>query len=191
MEESSGNVGKSRTSRWRIAAWSTAALLLIAVAVAMQFTDEIDWSVGDFIVAGILLFGSLGAYEAVSRLSNDSTIRAGFGLAIAASLFLLWANGAVGLTDSDADAMYLVVIIFTILGAFFVRFRPKGMARIMFLTAIGQALVGIVALIAGMVPPHNAPFEIIRIACIFAAPFVGSALLFRQAALGESDNRAV
>jgi hypothetical protein len=191
MEESPGKVGKVGKGHWRIAAWSTAALLLIAVAVGMQFTDEIDWGIGDFIVAGILLFGSLGAYEAVSRLSNDSTIRTGFGLAIAGSLFLLWANGAVGLTDSYADAMYPVVIIFTILGSFFVRFRAGGMARIMFLTAIGQASVGIVALIAGIVPPHNSPSDIIGMVFIFGAAFVGSALLFRQAAFRESGSRAV
>ena len=185
MKESSEIVGKSRTSRWRIAAWGIAALILIAVAIAMQFTDEIDWSVGDFIVAGILLFGSLGAYEAVTRLSNDKAIRAGFGLAIAGSLLLLWANGAVGLTDSDADAFYLVVVIFAVLGSFFVRFRPQGMARTMFLTAIAQALVGIVALIAGMVPPFNSPFEILGIACFFGALFVGSALLFKRAAQGK------
>ena len=117
-------------------------------------------------------------------------MRAGFGLAIAGSLFLLWANGAVGLTDSDADALYLFVIIFAIVGSLLARFRPHGMARTMFLTAIAQALVGIVALVAGMVPPHNSPFEIIRIACIFGAPFVGSALLFRRVALKKSDNSA-
>ncbi len=187
MEESSEVVGNSRTSRWRVAAWSAAVLLLVAVAVAMQFTDEVAWDATDFIVAGILLFGSLGAYEAVSRLSNDLVIRAGFGLAIAASLLLLWANGAVGLTDSDADAFFLVVVSFTVLGSFFVRFRPQGMARIMFLTAIAQALVGIVALMAGIVPSFNSPFEILAIASFFGALFVGSALLFKRAARDSAE----
>lgn len=167
------------------------ALISIAVAMAMQFTDEVEWSVSDFVVVGFLLFGSLGAYEVVSRLSNDSAIRAGFGFAIGGSVLILWANGAVGLTDSDADVFYVVVIIFAVLGSFFVRFRPQGMARIMLLTAISQAMVGIVALIAGMVPPHNSLFKIIQISCIFGAPFVGSAALFRRSALRKSDNSAM
>lgn len=34
-----------RARRWRIAAWGTAALLLVLPLVAMQFTDEVDWDV--------------------------------------------------------------------------------------------------------------------------------------------------
>jgi hypothetical protein len=168
-------------------AWSILVLLLVAVALSMQFTEEIDWSAGDFIIASILLFGSLGAYKAVSRLSSDSTVRAGFALAIAASLFLVWANGAVGLTDSDADALYPVVVIFALMGSILVRFRPRGMARIMFLTSVATASVGIIALIAGIVPPHNDPFDIIRIAFIFGVPFAGSALLFWLTIPEKSD----
>ena len=95
----------------------------------------------------------------------------------------MWANGAVGLTDSDADAFYIVVVIFAILGSFLVRFRPNKMAIVMILTAFSQALVGVVALIAGIVPPHNPPLEIIRIACIFGVAFLISAALFWKAAV--------
>jgi len=30
--------------------------ILLIPLIAMQFTDEVDWSIGDFIIAGILLF---------------------------------------------------------------------------------------------------------------------------------------
>lgn len=35
----------------------TTGLLLLVPLVAMQFTDEVDWGGGDFVVAGGLLFG--------------------------------------------------------------------------------------------------------------------------------------
>jgi hypothetical protein len=57
------------------------------------------------------------------------------------------------------------------------------MARALLATALAQALVAIIALIAGK---HEAPVssasEILGLTGIFVALFVGSALLFRHAA---------
>ena len=52
----------------------------------------------------------------------------------------------------------------------------------MFAVALAEASVGVGALIAGVVPAHNSAFVILGISGFFAALFVGSALLFRQAA---------
>ena len=52
-----GNTGGRRGSRWRIAAWSVAALVLLIPLIAMQFTDEVNWSGGDFVFAALLLLG--------------------------------------------------------------------------------------------------------------------------------------
>jgi hypothetical protein len=37
-------------SRWRIAAWATAAILLLLPLIAIQFTDEVNWDETDFAV---------------------------------------------------------------------------------------------------------------------------------------------
>ena len=37
---------------WRIARWTVAGTLLALPAVAMQVTDEVNWTVSDFVFAG-------------------------------------------------------------------------------------------------------------------------------------------
>jgi hypothetical protein len=169
-------------SRRRLAAWAAAALILVAPWVAMQFTDEVNWTASDFVFAGALLFGALGAYELAVRWTGNTVYRAAAGVALAAAVLLLWVNAAVGITDGAADAMYAGVPAVGILGAIVARFQPRGMARAMFATALAQASIGVVALAAGMVPAFNSAFEILGITGFFAALFVGSALLFREAA---------
>lgn len=182
MEGLAEEGGARHMSPWRIGAWVAAALLLLVIFVVMQVTDEVNWKVGDFIVAGVLLFGSLGAYEFAIRTSGNSAYRAGIGVAIGAALLLVWVNGAVGITDSDADGFYLVVVAIGIIGAVFARLRPDGMARAMIVTAVAHALVGPIALIAGIVPAHNSVLEILGLTAFFAALFIGSAVNFREAA---------
>lgn len=189
----SGNTddgGGRRGSRWRVTAWVAAALVLLVPLVAMQFTDEVNWTVGDFVLAAVLPFGFLGTYELAARMTGNTAYRAGVGVAIAAAFLLVWVNGAVGITDSDADWAFLLVPTVGIIGAIIARFRSRGMVRAMFATAIAQALVAVIALIAGIVPAFNSPFEILGITGFFVALFVGSALLFREAARGRPERGA-
>jgi hypothetical protein len=70
---------------------------LLLVAAAMQFSDEIDWGPGDFLVAGLLLF-SAGASLGVARERFPPGIARK--IVIAAVLLataLVWADLAVGL----------------------------------------------------------------------------------------------
>lgn len=171
--------------RWRMAAWAAAALVLLAPWVAMQFTDEVSWSASDFVFAGVLLFGALGAYELALKATGNTAYRAALGVALAAAVLLVWSNAAVGITDGAADAVYAGVPLVGIIGAIAGRFRPRGMARAMLATALAQGLVGVSALAAGVVPTHNSALEVLGITGFFAALFVGSALLFREAAHRE------
>ena len=167
-----------------MAAWAAAALILLAPLVAMQFTDEVSWTVSDFVFADVLIFGALGAYELAARRAGNTAYRAAVGVALATAVLLVWTNAAVGITDGTADTLYTAVPAVGIIGAIVARFHPRGVARAMFATALAQALVGVTALIAGIVPAHNSAFEILAITAFFAALFIGSALLFREAARG-------
>lgn len=191
MDGSAENGGARRMSRWRIAAWVAAALFLMANFVAMQLTAGVNWSVGDFVFAAVLLFVPLGIYELVARMGGGTAYRTGVGMALVAALLLLWSSGAVGITDSDADLMYILALAVGIIGAFVARFRPEGMARAMFATALALASAGVIALVAGIVPAHNSAFEILGITGFFVALFAGSALLFREAARGGPERGAV
>ena len=72
-------------------------LLLFIPLIGMNFTDEFDWSLSDFIVAGLLLLVfSLTDNFIVLRISNRN--RRVFFMTILLILFLLvWAELAVGI----------------------------------------------------------------------------------------------
>ena len=85
--------------------------------------------------------------------------------------------------DNPTNLMYGGVLAVGIIGAIIARFQPHGMARALFATALAQALVAVIALIAGM---HQAPYssvgEILGLNGFFVVLFLGSAWLFRNAA---------
>jgi len=184
MADDAENGAPRPKGRLRIARWvAVTTLILLVPLVAMQFSDEWNWSLGDFIVVGALLMSVGVSYELAVRKTGDTAYRAGAGLALAGALILVWVNGAAGITDSDADALFVLLVVpIGIVGSIIARFQPGGMARAMFATASAQALVGVAALIAGIVPAYNSPAETLGLTGFFAMVFVGSALLFRQAA---------
>ena len=187
-------VGRRR-SRWRIAAWAAAALLLLLPLVAMQFTKEVVWDVADFAVAGALLFGAGLTYELVARTMANIAYRAGGGVAVAAALILVWVNLAVGLIgteDNPANLMYVGVLAIGIIGAIIARFQPHGMARALVATALAQTLVAVIALIArfGSTGPIW-PQDILMSTAFFDTLWLISAWLFRKAARGGPERVAV
>lgn len=181
---------ESEGGRWgsgrRMAAWCAAVLLLLMLPLlAMQVTGQVDWDVFDFAVVGALLIGAGVSYELAARMTASTAYRAAAGVALAAVFLLAWVIGAVGvIADSGdpADLMYGGVIAVGIIGAVLARFQAHGVARALFAMALAQALVGAIALVAGMVPAYNSAYEILGLNGLFAALFVGSAALFRRAA---------
>ena len=75
-------------------------LLLLIPFLAMQFTDEVDWKIGDFIVMGILLLSSGLAYELIAKKMSTTAYRVAVGIAIGIVFLLLWAELAVGIFGS-------------------------------------------------------------------------------------------
>lgn len=75
----------------------TATLLLLAPLVAMQFSNDVKWSLSDFIIAAVLLFGTGIACELVLRKVKRTTYRIIICTIILAILFLVWAELAVGI----------------------------------------------------------------------------------------------
>ena len=165
-------------------ALATGFILLLPL-LAMQFTDEVVWDLFDFAVAGALLFGAGLTYELVARRAGNIAYRAAVGLAVAGGLFLVWANLAVGLIGNEenpANLMYGGVLAVGIIGALIARLQPHGMARVLFATALAQALVTVIALIAGMDQYSGSSVSgMVRINLFFVALWAGSALLFRRA----------
>lgn len=174
-------------------ALATGFLLLIPL-VAMQFTDEVVWTLTDFAVMGVLLLGSGLTYVLVSKMMDSTAYRVAVGIAVAAGLILIWINLAVGIIgneDHPANLMYLGVLAVGLIGSIIVRLKPRGMARVLFATALVQALVPVIALIIWK-PSFSEPPGVVGVFFLnafFVMLFVGSALLFRHAAgVGNVSN---
>lgn len=78
----------------------TIVLILLIPLIAMQFTNEVNWSVFDFVVAGILLLVTGLLFEFVLRKVKKIKYRIAMCLAILIIFLLIWAELAVGLFDS-------------------------------------------------------------------------------------------
>jgi hypothetical protein len=107
------------------------------------------------------------------------------GVALAAASILAWLSLGVGIIGRDGDPanlMYFGVLAVGIIGAIVARFRPHGMARALFVMALAQALVAVIALIFGLGLPWSPPAEILALNGVFVALFLGAAWLFRDAA---------
>jgi hypothetical protein len=169
--------GGRRRGRWRSALWAIAALLLF-----IPFVAGWPWTSSDYVFAAVLMFGSLGLYELAARLTGNTAYRTGAAIAIAATFLLVWVNGAVGITDSDADGLLLLVPAVGFIGALVARFQPRGMAVAMFTAAVVVVAIVVIALIAGIVPAFNSAFSVLGLAGFFGMMFVGSGLLFHEAA---------
>ena len=77
----------------------TLAILLIPL-MAMQFSSDVVWDLFDFVVMGILLFGTGLALEAVRKKLTNRTHRVVVGIVIVGAFLLIWAELAVGLFGS-------------------------------------------------------------------------------------------
>jgi peptidoglycan/LPS O-acetylase OafA/YrhL len=73
------------------------ALLLLVPLVAMQVTDQVAWTTGDFIAMGTLLASAALAYELAVRKARSAPARFAVGTMVFALLLLVWAVLAVGL----------------------------------------------------------------------------------------------
>jgi ABC-type Mn2+/Zn2+ transport system permease subunit len=73
------------------------AFLLLIPLLAMQFTDEVKWTLLDFIVMGVLLLGTGLMCEFVIRKVKKTTHRIVICAVILALLFIIWAELAVGI----------------------------------------------------------------------------------------------
>ncbi|QMW06178.1 hypothetical protein [Spirosoma foliorum] len=78
----------------------TATTLLLIPFIAMQFTNEVNWSPFDFIVAGVLLFGTGLMCELVLRTVTKKEYRIALCVVILVALVLIWIELAVGIFGS-------------------------------------------------------------------------------------------
>lgn len=162
---------------------------------AMQVTDEVDWDVADFAIFGAMLVGAGGTYELAARMTGNNAYRAAVGVALASAFILVWMNlavGVIGTEDNPANLMYGGVLAVGIVGAVIARFQPHGMARALVATALAQAFVAVIALIAGLGSTGPIwPRDILILTGFVVALWLISAWLFRKAAREQTPAGSV
>ena len=72
-------------------------LLLFIPLIAMQFTDEVNWTLFDFVVAAILLLGTGLMCELVIRKINKIKYRIAICVVLLVALLFIWTELAVGI----------------------------------------------------------------------------------------------
>lgn len=185
------------TKSLSIVALVTGLLLLIPL-VAMQFTQEVNWTFSDFVFAGVLLFGTGTTYVLIARKWNNTAYKLAVAVGVVAGLMLVWANAAVGLIGSEhnpANLLYLGVPLVALVGAFVARFRPLGMSNAMFAASLTYVVVTLIGLFVWK-PTGAAAEPSVQLATVvvfnaaFAAIWAVSGWLFRRAsATGSGANR--
>lgn len=169
---------------WRNAIWLAAAALLLVPLVAMQFTAEVHWTPSDFVFAGVLLFGSLGAFELLTRHSSKIAYRGGIGLILLGLFLLVWINAAVGIIgseDNPANLMFAGVIGIGAIVGLATRLRAFGMAGALLAMALTQLLVGGIALSGIAGPIGDSGPAIVGLTLGFAGLWIAAAALFAKA----------
>lgn len=81
-------------------AYFIAGTLLLIPAIAMQFTSEVNWSAFDFLVAGVLLFGTALGVDLISKHVKPKGKAWIFIGVLLLLIAILWIELAVGLFGS-------------------------------------------------------------------------------------------
>lgn len=165
------------------------ASIIILIPLAATFlTTEMQWDMTDFVIIWLLLFTSSFAYKMLAR-KTKLLYRLASGLTIITALFMTWVNLGVGIVGSGPNLpnlLYGAIPVIGFLGAIAVNFKPTGMARTLFVMAIVNAIIALVAIIAHNInSTGDATIQIILLNGFFIVLWAGAGLMYRNAAVVE------
>jgi hypothetical protein len=170
------------------------ALILLLPLSASLISDEVAWSLVDFIAAGGMLFGTGSGYVLLSHHTSSVLFKAASGLMLFTALLLIWTNLAVGIIGSESNTinlLFYLVILVLIASTIKSRFQPHRMANTLFITATAQTLITPVALYTDTQNSPGSPImEIMLINGVLIALFTLSGILFRVADKDQTDTLA-
>ncbi len=165
----------------RAVVWGGATFAFLVPVVA-KLTLNIPWTAFDFIAWGVMLLVAAGVCEVGLRLAGRLAYRVGVIVAVGTSFLITWSNLAVGIIGDENNPLnqiFFGVIAIAVVGAVLARFRAKGMAVAMAVTAAAQFGTGFIALADEQI--------VFGIVTVFALGWLLSAGLFREAARAEGN----
>ena len=75
-------------------------ILLITPLIAIQFTDEVEWTIIDFIIAGTLLLSTGLILDFIIKKIKNIQYRIALSIALFIILLLIWVELAIGIFDN-------------------------------------------------------------------------------------------
>ena len=88
------------TTQRSIAIYSVAAGLLTIPFFGMQVSKEVNWTLSDFMIGGVLLFGTAFLIDVILRKTKTNGAKIAYVALALLILFLIWAELAVGIFGS-------------------------------------------------------------------------------------------
>ena len=174
----------SKRENWTIWLWVGALALLLVPFIAMRVTTEVNWTLGDFIFAGLMLSALCGLVQLAVRRSSTAIYRWAMALAGLGGFAVIWVNLAVGIVaseDNDYNSVFFLIILATIAAAGVVRIKAAAMAKVLPVTAIALLVaLGIGQFLGGDELHDTRIAEWVGVT-VFAGMFGLSAILFRRA----------
>lgn len=145
-----------------------------------------NWSLFDFAFFGAMVLGVVVVALLARRKSRSPAYRFAAGVALMATFLIVWVTGAVGIIGdegNDANLMFFGVLAIGVVGSLIARFRPVGMSRAMFATAVAHAAVAVIAVVGKLGVGGAAwPWDVVVSTAFFVMLWLLSSWLFRKAA---------
>ena len=141
-------------------------------------------TVSQLVIAGILLLITGLLYLLVASRGRNGAYKLAVGVAVAASVLLVWGNlavGFIGSEDNPANLLYAGVLAVGFIVATMAQLRPLGMSKALFATALTQFAVPFVAMLIWKPALNAGVLWVLVLNTLFAGLWVASALLFRRA----------
>lgn len=174
---------------WRIARWAGALALLLTPLMMMQISDGWHWTVGSFVVAGIVIGGIGLLYEFAEKASGSRAYRAGAAVALVTSFLTVWTTFV---RDDGNGIGFFLLVMAAAAGAFAAWFQAPGMARSMLGVAIMQSLLGIaIATAPSTASMPDGSSKALLFSGFFTALWLVSAAFFRAAAKADRQRVVV
>lgn len=162
-------------------------LCLLAIPFVGTLTvDGWNWGPGDFAVIGAIIFVIGMLIEIAKKRAPNKAYFAAATVALLATFFLFWVNGAVGIIGEDdwPNLLYLATILLEIIGAFIAGLKAREMSRSMSAVAIATFAIPLLVLKfdpALLTTPPPGTFGVFVLNTFFVVAFALSAFLFKKA----------
>jgi hypothetical protein len=163
--------------RIRALAWGGGAALILLPLFALKLADPSAWDVAELPFTLIMVAAVGIAFEFALRIPARLAYRAGIAAALGTAFLLTWGNLAVGFAGSEdnrVNIVFFAVPLVALLGSALARFRARGIAVALAVTAAAQLAAGLIALADGY---FTGPLTV-----AFTGLWLASALLFRRSA---------